>query len=323
MTTPKRILDLLVLCICTLLCCAGMERPEASEAELEEEIRLLRKQARDQLHADVGRIVEVGYRLRVGAAALCEEEIAPLLGAAIARRGDLVLNPWVAARLGGKQDEVEEAVGTVGAVKVLSVVEGSPADQGGVQVGDLLLSLNGDSIKKTTDVYNRLRRSNTDSLALRVQRGDSELDLLLPRQDGCNQGVLAFLSSGADTLPHANRHEIGVPTGLVRFSRDTDEIAIAIAHQIAHQVQGTPHPRRGKDEPEADRLGLHMAARAGFDVSKAPAFWDRLAAEEPWKIHHKPTWEHGIRIWHSAMALRAPVIRSTVAEIAAGADPAQ
>ena len=76
-------------------------------------------------------------------------------------------------------------------------------------------------------------------------------------------------------------------------------------------------PRRGRDEPPADHLGLFIAARAGFDVSKAPGFWDRLAAEEPWKIHSDVSWGAGgrYRLWHTAMALRAPVIRATVEQI--------
>ena len=53
-----------------------------------------------------------------------------------------------------------------------------------------------------------------------------------------------------------------------------------------------------------------------FDVAKAPALWDRLAAEEPWRVHSDlKAFSGRYRLGHTAMALRAPVIRETVADI--------
>ena len=42
--------------------------------------------------------------------------------------------------------------------------------------------------------------------------------------------------------------------------------------------------RYGRHELAADRLGLYMAARAGYDISPAPDFWARIAAERPHDI---------------------------------------
>jgi predicted Zn-dependent protease len=89
---------------------------------------------------------------------------------------------------------------------------------------------------------------------------------------------------------------------------DDDELAIAIAHQIGHQLIGTF--RTGKDEPDADALGLRIAARAGFDIAKAPAFWERVASEEFWKISSDMG---GTYIPHGAMSRRMPAIRATIA----------
>jgi predicted Zn-dependent protease len=91
--------------------------------------------------------------------------------------------------------------------------------------------------------------------------------------------------------------------------KDDDELAIAISHQIGHQLIGTF--RTGKDEPHADELGLRIAAQAGFDISKASAFWDRVAAEEFWKISSDMD---GGYIAHGAMSRRILAIRSVITE---------
>ena len=139
----------------------------------------------------------------------------------------------------------------------------------------------------------------------------------MPREIGCPFGILTAPNTGATTGAHRNRLEILVPTGLARFAADDDELAIAIAHQMGHQIVGSF--RTLDDEPRADELGLEIAHRAGFDVAKAPAFWDRWAAAQFWTI---ATDMDGTYIPHGGMALRAPVIEACAERLAApAADP--
>ena len=106
-----------------------------------------------------------------------------------------------------------------------------------------------------------------------------------------------------------------VTTGLLEFLRSDDELAVVLAHEMAHdslghftrkQVQavagllaevaitvftgigtGGALARLGEMafaggmERDADELGLYMAGRAGYDVSVAPELWKRFAAELP------------------------------------------
>ena len=54
-----------------------------------------------------------------------------------------------------------------------------------------------------------------------------------------------------------------------------------------------------------------MAARAGYDIDGAPAFWQKLAAQYP------PTTMNGYTAIHPATAYRITAIEKAVAEIKA------
>jgi predicted Zn-dependent protease len=100
-----------------------------------------------------------------------------------------------------------------------------------------------------------------------------------------------------------------VTTGLIRYAVTDDALAIVLGHEYAHDVL---HHRQRLDrhgfaraflgqlgstpaslmtaEKEADYVGLYLAARAGYDISAAPEFWRRLAADygDAWYVR----WSH-------------------------------
>jgi predicted Zn-dependent protease len=59
----------------------------------------------------------------------------------------------------------------------------------------------------------------------------------------------------------------------------------------------------------ADRLGLYLAARAGYDIDDAPGFWKRLNETVP------STVLNGYNANHPALAARLAAIDKTKAEI--------
>lgn len=60
-------------------------------------------------------------------------------------------------------------------------------------------------------------------------------------------------------------------------------------------------------EEEADYVGLYIAARAGYDVSKAPAVWRRMSIENPNAIYNAKT--------HPSNAARYVALHKTIKEI--------
>jgi len=283
-------------------CTATLERPEFDARTLSARVVGLRSEARASYALIQKHIEDVGYQLAHSGAPICGEAVAPLLGASLARRNDFVLH--------AKKAQVEAAFGVGDRVKVFAVAGGSPAERAGLRAGDEIVAVDGRSITRTKHVFEALRRSSSGDPLFRVLREGTAHSLSLPRELGCDSGLRVYVSSSIDTSSDYNERDVWVPTGLVRFVKNDDELAIAIAHQIAHRLVGSFH--RLQDEPRIDSLALVLSARAGFTITHAAGFWDRVAAEQPWKI---PLATGGHPVDHGALELRAPVIRASVAEI--------
>ncbi|MCP4005637.1 MAG: PDZ domain-containing protein [bacterium] len=253
-------------------------------------------------------ILRVSHALRSKGVALCGDRVAPLLGASVGRRRDVLF---------GKEAEAEEIFGLVDQVKVLAVLPDSPADRAGFQEGDLVRKVSGQSIRKTGDVFSAIRQSDGSEVSFSLERAGAPLQVELPIVQGCHHASIMFMSEDLIPRAHPNRVDVLVPSGLVAFTRDDDELAIGIAHQMAHQLLGTTLARKTPDEPAADRLALQLAARAGFDVSKAPAFADRMVLDSPWQLGTEGFSGFGLsqESLHAGRIDRSLEIRRTVEEL--------
>lgn len=275
-------------------------RAKIPDEALKAHIAALREQALAAFRADQERAQVVSYRLAVAGIPDCGKDVAPVLGAMVARRQDFGRH---------RADEVAAAFGVGDDVTVVTVAPGSPADRAGLRPGDRLKRVDGSRVRKSTQVYDRLRSSKKGPIPIELERDDESLELALPRELGCHYGTMLLPYSGAETTNDGNRKDMLVATGLLRFVRDDDELAVAIAHQMGHHILDSF--RETDDEPTADELGIAIAARAGFDVSKAPDYWDRWASVLFWKISSDTDGDH---IPHGTMASRAPAIRRAVAK---------
>ncbi|HUA54681.1 MAG TPA: M48 family metalloprotease [Candidatus Sulfotelmatobacter sp.] len=109
--------------------------------------------------------------------------------------------------------------------------------------------------------------------------------------------------------------EILVSAGMLRFARDDSDLAVVLAHRMAHLIAEHaarpgfgarlrdavgfgpgPAPEPVYDaahEYAADRVSLFLLARADFDPAAAPRFWRRMASLPPdaddWLIRHPIT----------------------------------
>ena len=118
-----------------------------------------------------------------------------------------------------------------------------------------------------------------------------------------------------------------ISSTMATYAADDDDLAMILGHELAHNVlQHHPSPEplgepdpvpetalpRGShwtQERDADRVGLYLMARAGFDTTKAPGFLRRFGADN-WRVRYA-------QIGHASAEARARALEETNAEIAA------
>lgn len=105
----------------------------------------------------------------------------------------------------------------------------------------------------------------------------------------CRPAVRLTSDSGLNA--YANRNGVTVSRPLVDLAGTQDQLALVVAHEMAHLLLG--HTRHGAsaaiaqgdgaggEERAADRLGLYLLARAGYQPRDAVALWPRLGAAQP------------------------------------------
>lgn len=211
-------------------------------------------------------------------------------------------------------------------VTVSAIVPDSPAERGGLRVGDAILAVE----KQPTAIARLDGRSasyGTVSAALdlieRQARSVPKLTLTVRRQRQTETHVLPVAASCAIRVQLIPSPEINgfaddryatITTGLERYTKgDDDALALFLGHELAHaylrhgQVLRKSAPLHGllgnalvpssvvlRTERAADRLGLILAARAGYDITKAPLVWQRLGSvgrDSPFSRTHPGTTE--------------------------------
>jgi hypothetical protein len=241
------------------------------------------------------RVAIIGHRLAMSAGDLCAQP-APLAGmqvhdASQYARGDAAN---LAAAFGG------------GAwPKVLAVVPGGAAARAGVQANDSILSIDGRTIPPASKRgYGRvswtlalLDQGLADGHAvLALERDGKPLSVDLIADRGCGSRFQVKVST--DLQGKANGDYVEVTTGTVAFAPDDAELAVAIAHELAHNIL---HHRARLDaagvtrgmlqnfgksarltketEIEADRLSVYLLDRAGYRMEAALSFWARFRSQ--------------------------------------------
>lgn len=222
---------------------------------------------------------------------------------------------------------------------VLSAPPGSPAAQAGLRSGDRLTSVNA----RPLNVGDRGRAAQYEGLAanlalldsalatgpatLGVVRGGQALTVEVRPVRAC--GYEVQLNPSDELNARADGRRLFISTALAGFTGSDDELALILGHELAHNVLGhrswaetggegrtvvDPNcdPRLcgdGNHERQADRVGLYLMARAGYDPSAAAPFWRRFAASN-WRVRYPS-------LAHASAGVRATRLEAVQAEIEA------
>jgi predicted Zn-dependent protease len=143
----------------------------------------------------------------------------------------------------------------------------------------------------------------------------------------------------------ADGKSIMIARGMMSFARDDNELALVIAHEMAHNAmrhldarkqnmgiglladiatvvltRGAVNPNFAslgagaysqEFEAEADYVGLYIMANAGLPIEDAPKFWRRMAAAHPASIRSNHSASH------PSTAYRMVALEAAVKEIQA------
>lgn len=244
-------------------------------------------------------------------------------------------------------DAAQSVLGYGDQLEVASVLAGSGAARAGLRKGDRLMAVEGKSLPAGQNAETQAAAilaplvGSNQSLNLIIARDGRNQNLVVPVTRAC---AFRIDIGNADNInAYADDQRVMLTRGMVNFAQSDEAIAYVLATEIAHNVLGHAAVTRSaytvgsiidnlvavrpdtsqligtagvKAMPQeldaaADYLALYMVARAGYNLDRAHAFWQRLATQYP------PTVLNGYTAHHPSTAYRLNVIDKTVAEIKA------
>jgi hypothetical protein len=236
-------------------------------------------------------------------------------------------------------DYVESAQKILGLdqqLQVTGVMNGSGADKAGVRNGDKLVAVNdiplpqGQNAEHQAGVILTPQISEHTSFNLTVNRAGSDISVKVPLTHAC--AFIVVLGNTDHVNAYADGIRVMVTKGMMNTAKSDDELAYVLATEMAHNVLGHANkqhmsatiagvidnldrihpdavnangisaikPSTQELDVAADRLGLYMAARAGFAIDNAGPLWSRLAAEYPSTVPDSYTATHPVSAYRLA-----------------------
>jgi len=211
-------------------------------------------------------------------------------------------------------NSAQKVLGLDEQLQVTSVMTGSGAASAGVHSGDKLIAVNDIPLPQGPNAEHQAHLilapaiGEHMSINLTLNRGGADFALKVPLTRAC--AFLVVLGNTEQVAAYADGVQVMVTRGMLSTTKSDDELAFVLATEMAHNVLGHVkkqrtgasiaakidnlariHPDNDDHAPlkastpefdiAADKLGLYMAARAGFAVEGAGAFWSRLASANP------------------------------------------
>lgn len=217
---------------------------------------------------------------------------------------------------------------------VLSAPPGSAAAEAGLREGDLIVAVNGTALTagpaRTRPAFEGLaaniavldRALAAGATRLDVDHGGQPRSVTVQPQRAC--GYEVQLNPSGELNARADGRRLFISTALAGFTRSDDELALILGHELAHHVlrhrtwsdvggagreanDAAAVNGAGDKETQADRVGLFLTARAGYDTRIAPAFWRRFGAAN-WRVRYP-------QLRHASAEARARALEQVQVEI--------
>ena len=320
------------IAVLALFSCATpmTQRGDVEQADVEREAALQKEIFIKNYMKNLVRLSDVAYPILTSNSDLCDNKVGSYFGM-------LIDSPKSA----GKEysESFKNLYGKSDDARITGIVKNSPAALADVKTGDVVKSI---AEKKFTDTSSKGIAKMSETMreiapgtptVFRLVRNGLPLVVEVTPVKACDYPVAMLMD---DTLnAFADGKAIYVTKGMMRFADSDNELALIVGHELAHNaMQHIPAKKKnfwlgsifdliaagyGIDtqnlfgkiganafsqefENEADYVGLYYIERSGYDISKAPTFWRRMAAENPGNIKnnynstHPSTSERFVRL---------------------------
>lgn len=326
----------IVLLLLTACATTVTPRIEIESAALLQERHIQRNIALQQNVRDSSRIQDVSFPLLEAAVPFCAAKVTRSIGL------DVVTVYDYAASF---QSSAREVLSAGMAVSIVSVASYGPAAEAGMQSKDIITAVNDNPLvtgPNATAIFDNLLREEMASgepIKISVRRGEQTLELQVTPLMVCDYPVALVLSDELNA--YADGHNVYITRRMLRFTDSDKELALVIAHELAHNIMGHIDKRQQNSligtiidlavnsqgfntqgyfsdltgnayshafEAEADYVGMYILARTGMDLDGASYFWRRMAVESPANIDSHTS-------SHPATAERFLALEQAVTEI--------
>ena len=294
-----------------------------------------RELALTDLEHHQSRLDSIAHPLLAGATSLCPDAVGYRVGMRVATVHDYG-EAWRQAAVA--------AFRVSDTLAILGLVREGPAGDAGLQPGDRLLTVNARPVPTGAGAVAAfgaavaaVRQSGGNQMVVGYRRGSERREVTVSLVPGCDYGTHVLV--GGELNAYADGRNIFVTSTLMRFTGD-DELRVVLAHELAHNARGhigarqrsallrVPETHAGittggyltseggrtagpsfslETEREADYVGLHALAIAGFPLDAAPRFWRHVGQADPDGI--------GLAATHPTPAERFVRLEQAIAEI--------
>jgi Zn-dependent protease with chaperone function len=260
-----------------------------------------------QFAAKLDRLNNIVFPLSVAAAALCKPHLLRTYGFELHDK-----NEYTRLLQGEYLEAAIRHYGLGDGVFVRYVHPALPAGAAALAPNYIVISLDGQSLKEKTsseagEILRRLDRLKEGPLHIVVKDAHGERALDIYSVPACKHPVVLVQSNLVNAF--ADGAKIVITTGMLDFTTNDSELAVVVAHEMAHNALGhaddirlrtildalfTAHARASDQlaaasefsfskefEAEADYVGMFIASRAGYDLSKVGQFWARIGRQRP------------------------------------------
>ena len=126
-------------------------------------------------------------------------------------------------------------------VSIIDIVKNSPADKAGLALGDIILEVEGYSFPEGKNALKKISKhfKNTDKKPLKRIKIDRKGEILtfdINQEKICNYPII--FTQDKIVNAYADGKSIIMTQGMVDYARDDNEIAMVIAHELAHNDRG-------------------------------------------------------------------------------------